>query len=136
MTWVQRALFAVGLVVVGFGVAGLIVNADVTKPGEWATYLFGGLVLHDAVWAPIVVMGSFLIVALSPPWLTRALQVTLFVSASTALVAAPALTGFGRLANNPSILPNDYWGNLALVLAVVWLAGLAGAIRARRRGSA
>ena len=119
--------------VMTYGVAGLIRHHAQTMPASWAEFFVGGLIVHDGLWAPLVGLTSLALVRLLPAWIRPTIQGALIVTTACILVTIPALTGRGRLPTNPSILPNDYRGNLLLVIGVVWvIAGLL-AIRARRR---
>ncbi len=62
-------------------------------------------------------------------------QVAAIVSGALIAVAIPVVGGFGRLANNPSLLPSEHYGTrLLVVLGVVWaLAAVAVVVAARRR---
>jgi hypothetical protein len=52
-------------------------------------------------------------------------------SAAISLVTFPTVRGYGRAADNPSLLPGNYGRSLVLVIALVWLAAFAwGATRA------
>lgn len=126
-------LTAIGLGIVGFGLIGLLRNADATQPVNWLTYVFGSLIAHDALWAPAVAVASVVLVRLAPRWALPWLQGALVVSAGVVLVSIPALTGRGRIPSNPSILPNDYRGNVLLVLGLVWAVAIVLALWARRR---
>lgn len=130
---------AAGLGIVAFGLAGLLRHSDQTHPLNWLRFFLGGLIAHDALWAPLVGIASLALVRLVPRVVRPALQGTLLVSAAAVLVVIPAWTGRGRNPNNPSILPGHYGTDLLKVLAVVWLAGALVALRAltrrgRRRG--
>lgn len=129
-----RAFFALGLGVCAFGVAGLIANQSQTKPLNWLLFLFGSLFAHDGLWIPIVVVGSFVLVVVLPVWATPFAQASIYVAACAVLITIPALTGKGELASEPSLLPNDYPRNLAIVVGVILAAGLALALRRRRSG--
>lgn len=129
MTRAGKVIFALGLAVCAFGVGGLLAASDETRPLNWALYVGGALFAHDALLAPLVIVGSFVAVVVLPTWLTPTVQTTLFVSACAVLVAAPVLTGAGRLEDNPSLLPHDYWRNLVLVVGAIWVGGALIAVR-------
>jgi MFS family permease len=100
--------------------------------GSWAAYLLGGLLVHDLLLAPAVVLISIALLHLVPSRLRPAAQATLIVAGSVALVAIPVLGGWGRRPDNPTLLPRDYGLGLAIALAVIVAAGLVGAARAAR----
>jgi hypothetical protein len=124
---------AIGLGMLGFGVYGLLDHHAQTMPLNWLTFFLGSVLLHDAVWAPVVGLASLALVRLVPRRVRPALQGTLVVTAAVLLVATPALTGRGRNPNNPSILPGHYGTDTLKVLAIVWAVGALLTLRALRR---
>lgn len=123
----------VGLSVVGFGLRGLLSSDVVGSVGSWLTFLLGGLILHDGVFAPLVIVGSVATVFLIGSRVRPVLQGTLYVCGCVIAVSVPALTGRGRIVTNPSILPHDYWRNLAIVIGVILACGLVLALARLRR---
>ena len=119
-----------GLALSVYGLVGLLGDTAVGDTMSWLTYFAGGLIVHDLVWAPFVALGSVLLLRVVPMRLRPVLQGTLIVTATVLLVAYPAVSGKGRLANNPSILPLDYPRNLLIVLAAVWAVGCVLLVRA------
>lgn len=132
----RRILTTLGLAMVVFGLAGVLRHADETMPLNTALFFFGGLILHDGFFAPAVMVGGLLLARLVPRRFRPTVQGALVVSAALALVAIPPATGRGRLANNPSILPQDYGDGLLLSLAVVWGVALLLLVRAALRPEA
>ncbi len=123
----------VGLGVIGFGLAGLLNARLIGSIASWATYLVGGLLVHDAVLAPIVVAISVVLIYLVPSRIRPAVQGTLVVAGSVALVAIPVVGGWGRKPDNPTLLPRDYGLGLAIAIAIILAAGAIAAARAARR---
>jgi hypothetical protein len=123
----------VGLTVVLIAAVQLAGSARIGSVGSWAASLVGGLLLHDVLLAPAVVLTSVVLVYAVPTRLRPAAQATLIVAGSVALVAIPVLGGWGRRPDNPTLLPRDYALGLAVALGIIALAGLAGAARAARR---
>lgn len=122
---------ATGAAIAGFGVWGLVSNLEGPALGSWLKTFLGALVVHDVLFAPLVVLGAVLLVRAVPARARPPVQVAAIVSGALIAVAIPVVGGFGRLANNPSLLPSDAYGRrLLAVLAVVWtLAAVAAAIR-------
>jgi hypothetical protein len=128
----RAALVAGGGAVLAFGIGGLLVNASDTHPVNWATFLLGGLIAHDAVAAPLAALVSVLLVRTVPARVRPAATGALFVSASLVLVAIPVVKGAGRNPNNLSILPSHHYGrDLLLCIGVVWLLAAARAVTSR-----
>lgn len=97
-------------------------------------WLAGGVVLHDAVLAPIVVVVCALaVLALrSRPWRAAAAG-GLVVLGTVTLTAVPVLGRFGAKADNPTLLDRSYVvGWFLLVVLVVLGTLLAGWSTARR----
>ncbi|MCW3040557.1 MAG: hypothetical protein JWM31_2462 [Solirubrobacterales bacterium] len=123
---------AVGGGIMVFGVAGFVRHRVETDPTSSLKFLVGALVVHDALWAWVVAALGFVLVRTVPRAVRGVTMGALGVSAALALVAGPALTGRGRIANNPSILPRDYGTGLLLALAAVWAVAALLAVRALR----
>lgn len=122
-----------GGAILAFGVAGFARNHAQTMPGNALRFLFGALVAHDLVWAWLVAAVGAVLVRAIPARIRPTVMAALATSAVLVLISVPALTGEGRLANNPSILPRDAWAGLAEALAVTWLIAAVLAVRAWRR---
>jgi hypothetical protein len=111
---------AIGWAVIAFGIAGLVNRLGARGTFDVGAWVVAGNVVHDAVIAPLVfAIGTGLALVMRPPW-RAPLAAGLFASALVVAVAYPALRGFGRKPNNPSMLPLDYGTAVVTVLAVVW----------------
>ncbi len=134
----------IGLIIGGgvftFGLIGLMTNSSQTRPGNMVKYVVGGLIAHDALVAPAVVIVAFLLTRLLPAAIRGGIQATLAVCATLVVMSIPVLRGDGRDPNEPSLLPYDYPRNLAIVLAIILVGGialtLARAARQRRAATA
>lgn len=124
--------------VLAFGLIGLLTNSTQTRPGNMVKFVVGGLIAHDAIVAPAVVIASFLLARLLPEAVRGGIQATLAVCAVLVVMSVPVLTGKGKDPNDPSTLPLDYPRNLAIVLAIVIVGGVTLTLlrAARRRSSA
>lgn len=128
-----RLLTLAGVLVLAFGVGGLLANAEVTVPSNWGLYVAGGLILHDGLIAPAAIVGGVLLARIVPAQLRPPVQGGFIVSASLVLVAIPPWSDRGALPGNDSLLPQDYGTNLLIALAVVWaIVTVLVAVRARR----
>lgn len=129
--WVMAAA---GWAVVLAGVRGIVEVSIDTRPADLARFVAGGILLHDLVVAPLVVLAGVAVARLVPGPIRPAIQGALVASAIIALFAFPLVRGYGRAANNPTSLPHDYAANLAAVLAAVWaVAAVAAVVRVRHR---
>lgn len=133
MRAVRGLLVALGAGTLAFGVLGFARSRVDTDPASSLKLLVAGLVAHDALWAWAVAAASAGLVRTVPRRVRPVVMGALATSAVLTLVAIPVLTGEGRLANNPSILPRDYGAGLLVALTAVWAAAGALAVRSLRR---
>lgn len=103
-------------------------------PGQlWSVlvWVVGGVVVHDAVLAPlVVVLGVLAVLSTSPSWRTP-LVWALVVLGPLTLVAVPVLGRFGARADNPTLLDRPYWTGYVVVATVVLVLTVAAALRRR-----
>jgi hypothetical protein len=123
----------VGWATMGFGLAGLLSEADDTRPGDLARWFLGGAVAHDALAAPVVCGAGWLLARAVPRSVRAPVAGGLVVTAAVVLYGWPFLRGYGLSPDNPSALPLDYAAGLATVLAAVWLVSGGLAWRCWRR---
>ncbi|HZJ05591.1 MAG TPA: hypothetical protein VFD59_08995 [Nocardioidaceae bacterium] len=112
------ALIIVGLVnLLGLGLDNLL------QTGLW---LVGGVVVHDGVFAVLVVGLGVLGARLLPRWASVPLAVGAIVLVTVTLAVLPTIGRFGALSDNPTLLDRPYgpawWGFAALVGLGVALA--------------
>ena len=103
-----------------------------------ATWLVAGVVLHDGVLAPLVLLVCLGATRLLPGVVRGPAAAGLVVLGSVTLLAVPVLGRFGARPDNPTLLDRDYalgW----VVLAALTVAGVAVATyvgaRDARKGS-
>lgn len=113
-------LYAAGAAILAFGLQGLVGAATETNPQRSVLWLGAGVLLHDAVLAPVVLLAAALLVRCVPRVARPVVQGALFVSGVLLLVALPLLTGRGGAPDNPTTNPLPYERNLGLVLVAVW----------------
>lgn len=128
-------LGGVGWALMAFGVWGILKEARATAPPELAAWVVGAAVMHDLVVAPVVfsVGRSLARASAGPP--RAVLQVGLILTGILVLYSIPVVGGFGRLGDNPSLLPQEYGASLVALVVAVW--GVMGAAMVwgwRRRG--
>jgi hypothetical protein len=128
--WVCAAL---GAAITGFGVGGLLSNIEAAALTSWLKTFLGALIVHDLLFAPLVVAAGVLLVRIVPGRARAPAQVAAIVSGALIAVAIPVVGGFGRLANNPSLLPSEHYGaRLLAVLGAIWaIAAVAALLRLR-----
>lgn len=125
----------IGLAIAGFGLGGLLTADFLGSTGSWAVYFFGGLLVHDLLIAPFVVVVSATLLFVTGRRSRPVVQATAILIGVLTLASLPVLLGEGKLVSNPSLLPHDYARNLALVLVIVVIAAAIGIFRVSRRRS-
>jgi len=115
------------------GVRGALHHHIDTRPGELSRFFLGGALVHDLLFAPVVLAAGVLVARLVPPGWRAAVQGSLFVGGVTVLFAYPEIRGYAHRLHNPTSLPHNYTANTAIVLAVVVTVTLLLAVGSRRR---
>lgn len=130
-----RAL--VGLLGVGVGLYGLVLLLDLGTDNllATATWVVGGIVVHDAVLAPATIAVAVLAGLLLRRRLPGAWVGAAVVLATVTVVGIPVLGRFGARADNPTLLDRDYAVGWA-ILAVACVAGGIMGTLVRRRAAA
>ena len=132
-------VFWVGLVagwaIMGFGVLTLLTRSRATAPVSFVVVFALGLLLHDLVVVPAVLAFAVRVGPRLPGRARGPLLGAMVVSGIVALVSLPVVAGFGRIRENPSLLPRSYGFGLLVVLGVVWAITAALLVVSRRRSS-
>ncbi|GGL36465.1 hypothetical protein H9L10_14705 [Phycicoccus endophyticus] len=127
-----------GRVVLGLAGAALVGWGLVLLAGlsgqllEIAAWLAGGIVVHDALLAPLVLLLGALAARRVPSWLRPPLVRLLVVLGPLTLVAVPVLGRFGARADNPTLLDRPYLAGWLVVAALAVLGTALDAARRRR----
>ena len=135
-----RTVLVAGGVAVGVYGAWLLLRLGWDNVVATVPWLVAAVVLHDAVWAPVVL----LVAAVGGARLPRAWTVPVMTGAvvlvTVTVAAVPMLGRFGATSDNPTLLDRSYLTGWALFAGVVGLGVVAGrfvlARHARRRASA
>ncbi len=133
---IRVALGVLGTAMVGFGALRLLGSPrHLLDVGVW---LAGGVLVHDALLAPLALALAWLGVRVVPATVRPVTALALVVLATVTVTAVPVLGRFGARADNPTLLDRDYvtgWLLLAgAVTAVALAALLLGRIMGRQRG--
>jgi len=133
----------VGLIVLGalltaVGGAAFVAGVPARQWLGVLAWLAGAVVLHDAVFAPLVLVGTRLLrrAGARVPWAAVAVvQVALVVGGALTLLAVPAIRAQQLGARNPSLLVFPYGLHLALAWAAIGVvtAAVVLALALRRR---
>lgn len=121
----------------GFGLWGLWLMRDFTREQLTSelVWLAGGVVLHDAVLAPVVVAIGFVASRVLPPHFRSSSATAFLVWGTLTIAFLPVLSGRGGKPGNDTVLGKPYvvaWVVMTLILAAVAV----GAALLRRRRSA
>ena len=132
------ALVALGLLGGLYGAFLLLSRQALADWVEVAVWFAAGVVLHDFVLAPLVLLLGAALMRVVPVVARPAVVVGLVVLGTVTLLAIPVLGGFGVKADNPTLFDRSYVGGWA-VLAGLVAAGVVAATVARgsrRHGAA
>jgi len=129
---VRKLGYALGLPFVALGVYLVLGAAPWPALRSVAVWFGGGIVLHDAVIAPIAVLIGVVVLRVVPPAARAPVQAALVISGCLAIATFPLVWGQGVDPSVPSQLPLPYGRNLLVVLALVWLVAGLLALRSRR----
>lgn len=126
-------------VLIALGVAGAayglfrLVGLGLEQVVAVLVWVLGGLVAHDGIIAPVVVVLGVLAARRAAPWLRVPLLWALVVLGPLTLIAVPVLGKPGARPDNPTLLDRNYvLGYAVLVILVLGAAGVA-AVRRRRQ---
>lgn len=108
-------------------------GGDLTDLVSTAVWLGGGVVLHDAVLVPAVLLLGVVAARLLPGGWRAAAAGGLVVLGSVTLLAIPVLGRFGAKADNPTLLDRAYGPGWLAVAAVVVAGTVVVAVLRRRR---
>lgn len=115
-------LYLLGAALLAFGLRGIARDVNGwTHPTYWAPVLVLFALAHDLVLVPLVFAAATLLGRLVPGSARRYLAAGLALSGVALALAWPGLRGYGRLPDNPSVLPLDYGFGLRTVVLVLWL---------------
>ena len=119
-------LYLLGAALLVFGLRGIARDVNGwTHPTYWAPVLVLFALAHDLVLVPLVFAIATGLGRLVRGPARRYLAAGLALSGVALALAWPGLRGYGRLPDNPSVLPLDYAAGLRAVLLVLWLGLLA-----------
>lgn len=117
-----------GWLVIAYGIRGLLAHHIDTRPANYARFAIGGALIHDLVFAPVIVLFGVALSRVARGRSRAPIQAGLLSSALVALYSYPLIRGFGHANHNPTSLPHNYTANVAIVIGVIWVAAIAGAI--------
>jgi hypothetical protein len=130
-----------GAAALGYGCYGLLTDRFVQDPAAVGRWAAGAVLLHDGVWAPVLLATGPAVGRLGPEWVRGPVRTGLLVAAAVTVVALPVLVRRDAHHGNSSLLPLDYPRGWLLCLAAVAVATgaavlLRGVVRHRARARA
>jgi hypothetical protein len=125
------ALAALGLGAAAYGVLRLL-RLPPDQVVAVLVWVAGGILGHDGLLAPLVVVLGVAAVPLLPDWLRTPVIRALIVVGPLTLVAVPVLGRFGAKPDNPTLLDRPYLLGYGSILLVGLAVTAASALRARR----
>lgn len=129
----RRLIAGAGIVLAAYGAFLLLSRQDLDQLVSAALWLASGVVLHDAVLAPLVIGGVALATRFVPVPARAPLMIALVVLGTVTLVAVPVLGRFGARADNSTLLDRPYLASWFVLLA---LCAALVVVAARLRGRA
>ena len=132
----RLVLGALGTLLATYGGWLLLSRQDADGNLDALLWLVGGVVVHDALLAPVVIALGVVVSRVVPAGARAAAVAGLVVLGTLTLLAVPFLGGFGRVnaPDNTTLLDRDYTaGYLVLVVAVLVLVALPVWLATRRR---
>lgn len=125
------ASFAAGWAAIVFGAWSAWSHMGPSSRANFALFLVGAAIVHDAVVAPVTIVVGTLVARRAPRLARGAVGGALVISATITLAAWPVVRRYGELADNPSFLPNPAGLGLLVIVAGVWAVAGAKILRAR-----
>ena len=110
----------VGWAAILFGALDYVAKRGTDDAIAVVTWVIGGNLFHDLFVVPVVmIVGVALAWLVREPWRTP-IRAGVIASACVVVVAIPLLGGYGRKANNPTVLPLDYPSAVLTAVGIVW----------------
>jgi len=122
---------AAGWALIAWGVRGALLHRIDTRPPQLLRFFVTGLALHDAVFAPAVLLAGVVLGRTVPARWRATVQAALLVAGTAALFSYPLVRGYAHILHNPTSLPRNYTAGLAIVVAAVALAAVIGRLLLR-----
>jgi len=122
---IRTATAIAGLTLAAYGVWRLL-ELGLDNLVATVTWLVGGVVLHDALLAPVTIAVALVAWRLVPRHRLSQLAVALIVLAPVTILSIPVLGRFGARPTEPSLLDRHYWLGWVALVVVVCVAILVG----------
>ena len=130
MRAIRMVLGTLGAAGAAYGLL-LLVGLGPAQVSSVLGWVVGGVLAHDGILAPLVVVLGVAAAGRAPTWLRAPLLWALVVLGPLTLVAVPVLGRFGAKADNPTLLDRPYWLGYAGVVGLVVAVTIIAAVRRR-----
>ncbi|WP_067548504.1 hypothetical protein [Nocardia crassostreae] len=120
MTTARILLIASGVGLAGYGVT-LLLEMSTRDLMSVALWLAAGILVHDAVFAPLCAALGVTARRLIPPAWQASVACGAVCTVALLFLAVPVLGRAGAIPGNPTILDRPYLSGLVIALAVIWL---------------
>jgi hypothetical protein len=135
MRAVRSSAVVAGVLASAYGVW-LLLDLGSANTNATLVWLIGGVVLHDGVFAPLVIVVALVARRLVPrnrlaPWV-----VALVILVPVTLLGIPELGRFGARADNQTLLDRHYWLGWSAMVTLVVVGVIVGALATGRRTQA
>jgi hypothetical protein len=121
---VRVVLGAAGAAAASYGVV-LLLRQEPGDLVDAALWLAGGVLVHDALLAPLTLLLVLVSTRVLPGRWWAAAAAVLVVVGSVTLLAVPVLGRFGAEPDNPTLLDRPYWTGWAVFATLVLVGALA-----------
>ncbi len=126
-------LTAVGTAIIVFGIYGVLKDSSLTVPGSLVKWLIGGLLIHDLVIAPLVILAGLGLRRVLPGRLRGPVQAALALAGVLVLLSVPVIGAYGNTGDNPTVIySHHYTRALLILLAILLLGAVLGVLRTLR----
>ncbi|MFD4428660.1 hypothetical protein [Nocardia sp. NPDC058497] len=130
MTAVRVLLGLFGIGLAGYGIA-LLSDLSRTDLLSVAVWFAGGIVLHDAVFAPLSAAAGVGARRILPSSWWAAAACGAVATVAVLVLAAPVVGRGHALADNPTLLDRDYPAGVIAAVVTVWVLVGVGAVAGR-----
>ncbi len=119
-TWALIVALLIGSAIMAFGVRSALGDARDAHPFALAVHVAGFDLVHDAVFAPIILFVGWIVKRAVPLYARGPVRGAMAISLMFTVFSYPLIRRWGQRRGNPSTLPLSYGTNLAIILLVVW----------------
>jgi hypothetical protein len=119
----RLAVAAIGIVMIGIGLRGIIDHGADTHPRSWLIWIVAVALGDDLIVIPVLLLIGAVVARVVPSAVRAVVQTAMLISGAVSAVGIVAILASNRRIhrNNPSLLPLPYVRNLVVILIAIWL---------------